>query len=370
MTDIACSELIAEVEAAAKAGAPAQRARMLQELTDLFRASAARLKPAQIAFFDAILLRLIERNDVRTLIRTSTALAGLEPAPVETVRHLALHKHDAVAVPLLTHAASLPDDDLVQIICDRGQRHLVAIASRPQLSEDITSLLLKRAGKETARVLVKNLGARFTPKAYAALVTIAERDDVVAEAAGLRPDLPAPLLAELLAKTSDTVRTRLLKAAPVPLREKIKAIIETVADAAPRPLRAADDHSDALLMVEGLNRVGKLNDSTVNRFAIRRELPNVVASLATLSGAAIASIAPMMDDTRCEGMLIACRAARLNWQTTISVLSNRNVPKPSKEQLDMAREMFEMLNLSAAQYTMRHEPPTPVTGQLAREASR
>jgi uncharacterized protein (DUF2336 family) len=370
MTAVACSELITEVELIAKNGTPERRARMLRALADLFRSSAGRLQPAQIRVFDDVLLRLIERSDARMLASVSAILAGLEPAPAETVRRLARHEDDAVAAPVLARAASLADDDLVQIVCERGQRHLLAIAGRPSLSAEITTLVLKRAGKDTARTLVKNPGARFTEKAYATLIDIAERDETVAEGAGLRPDLPAALLAELLAKTTDTVRARLLKAAPATLRERIRSAIDATAAAqAPRAATSPVGYADALRMVEGLNRIGKLNDSTVNRFAMRRELINVIASLAALSGAGVEVIAPLMEDAQCEGVIIACRAARLNWQTAVSVLNNRCAAKPSQEQLEMGREMFETLNLSSAQYTMRFEPPVPASAGRSREAS-
>src|SRR5262249_42114213 len=160
MSAVACSELIAEVELIAKSGTPERRARMLRGLADLFRLSAGQLQPDQITVFDDVLLRLIERSDARTLASLSATLAGLQPAPAETVRRLARHEDDAVAAPVLARTVSLADDDLVQIVCERGQRHLLAIAGRASLSADITSLLLKRAGKDTARALVKNPGAR------------------------------------------------------------------------------------------------------------------------------------------------------------------------------------------------------------------
>ena len=369
MTAIACSELIAEVELIAKNGPPERRARMLRELANLFQSAAGRLQPAQLRIFDDVLSRLVERSDARALAGISASLAGLEPAPAETMRRLARHEDEAVAGPVLSRTASLADDDLVQVICDRSQRHLLAIAARPSLSEDITSLVLKRAGKEAARVLVKNPGARFTDKSYPALLAIAERDETVAEAAGLRPDLPATQLAELLARTTETVRARLVKMAPAPLRETIRsAIYATSGEKPPREADAPADYADALVMVEGLNRIGKLNDSAVNRFAMRRELTNLVASLAVLSGTTVEVIEPLMDDERCEGVIIACRAARLNWQTAVAVLNNRRAPKPSKELLEMGKEMFETLYLSSAQYTMRFEPPMRASAKLVREA--
>jgi hypothetical protein len=66
---------------------------------------------------------------------------------------------------------------------------------------------------------------------------------------------------------------------------------------------------------------------------------------------------PLMDEESGSGLLIACRASRLNWQTTFAVINNRRVPPLSKQQLDQAREVFEMLYVSSAQYTIRFEPP-------------
>jgi len=106
-----------------------------------------------------------------------------------------------------------------------------------------------------------------------------------------------------------------------------------------------------------LNHGGKLNDSTVNRFAIRREYPNVIAALSLLSGGTVEVIAPLMEEESGSGLLTACRASRLNWQTTLTVINNRRVPPLSKQQLDQAREVFEMLYVSSAQYTIRFEPP-------------
>jgi hypothetical protein len=120
--------------------------------------------------------------------------------------------------------------------------------------------------------------------------------------------------------------------------------------------------SDAHAAVAVLSRTGKLNDSTVNRFAIKQEHANVVAALVLLSGASVETIAPLIDETGGEGLIIACRASRLNWQTTSAVLNNRRVPPLSKQQLDQAKEIFDMLFVSTAQYTIRFEPPGASAG--------
>jgi Uncharacterised protein conserved in bacteria (DUF2336) len=130
-----------------------------------------------------------------------------------------------------------------------------------------------------------------------------------------------------------------------------------------------DDLTEARAAVIALNKTGKLNDSSVNRFAIRREYPNVIAALSLLSGAPVEIIAPLMNEEGGSGLMIACRGSRLNWQTTQAVLNNRRVPPLSKEHLEQAREMFEMLYVSAAQYTVRFEMPArPGTEKVATTA--
>jgi hypothetical protein len=140
------------------------------------------------------------------------------------------------------------------------------------------------------------------------------------------------------------------------LRERILAELNGIKSQPEPQVQDPQDLGDANAAVAALSRIGKLNDSTVNRFAIRREYANVIAALALLSGATVETIAPLMHETGGEGLIIACRASRLDWQTTLAVLNNRRVPPLSKQQLEQAKEMFEMLFVSTAQYTIRFEP--------------
>jgi hypothetical protein len=142
-----------------------------------------------------------------------------------------------------------------------------------------------------------------------------------------------------------------------------------VLDSVPAPVvpttttAASNDYAEAKAAVVVLNKSGQLNDSSVNRFAIRREYPNVIAALTLLSGATVEIIAPLMEEESGNGLIIACRGSRLNWSTTTAVLNNRRVPPLAKEQLAQAKEMFEMLYVSSAQYTIRFEPPVKAAAQ-------
>ncbi len=363
MTAIALAELTAEVDAAVRDGTPARRARMVEQFAAFFLAHAERLSSQQLNLFDNVMARLASRADARSLVELSTALADVIPAPEQTMRSLACHDNPAVAAPALTSEA-LSDAELIEMARHCGQQHLLGITRRKRLSEALTDMILKYAGKDATRALVRNAGARFSPAGYASLLATAERDDVVAESLGLRPDVPADTLQSLLAKTTEIVRARLLKGSPPAMRERMQAALMAIPPVNQKPA-GHDDLAEARAAIIALNKLGKLGDSSVNRFAIRREYPNVIAALSLLSGASVDIIAPLMEEESGHGLIIACRGSRLNWQTTQAVLNNRRVPPLPKEHLEQAREMFDMLYVSSAQYTIRFEMPAGPSGRAA-----
>ena len=361
MSAAAPAELIDELEVVLKDGSSERRLRTLQRLSELLLCSAKRLSSSQIGVFDDVLLRLLDCVGIRALSELSIALADLGAAPEQTVRRLAGHDNPSVAGPLLARSPILQDADLIEIANNRSQQHLVAVSSRQNLSEGITDVILKLAGKDASRVLARNPTARFSSRGFAVLLAAAGRDETIAESLGLRPDLPTATLQGLLSRVTETVRARLLKSASAELKEKIRLELDSI-DARAEPLpQDPKDHSAAHAAVAALSRIGKLNDSTVNRFAIRNEHANVVAALSLLSGGTVETIAPLMNEPNSETLLIACRASRLNWQTTLAILNNRPVPPPSKPEIEQAKQLFEMLFVSTAQYTIRFEPPVRPT---------
>ena len=50
-----------------------------------------------------------------------------------------------------------------------------------------------------------------------------------------------------------------------------------------------------------------------------------------------------MSDDDCEGLVMACRASRLNWQTTLAILSNRSGARLSFAERERAQRIFETL---------------------------
>jgi uncharacterized protein (DUF2336 family) len=354
MTTAPSAVLIAELEGAVKGGSSARRIQMLRQVTDLFLSDADRLNEAQIGVFDDVLVRLIERMESRTLAQLSATLSKSDLAPKEIVRQLAYHEEASVAVPVLSRSIRLSESDLIEIANTRGQQHLLAISNRATLNEPVTDALLKRGNSQVSHALANNTGARFSEQGYSTLVEHAEKDGALAEKLGLRLDIPINMLRELLSKATAAVRARLLKAAPVEMRERIQQAIDAIAAQIGIEVPKAVDYTQSEAIVLALNRAGKLGDQTINRFAIQGEYSNIIAALSLLSTVPIEAVEPLIRNPRPDGLIVACKASRLNWSTTVMILRNRpNCAPLSKQELEEGQESFETLSLSAAQRTIR-----------------
>ena len=103
-----------------------------------------------------------------------------------------------------------------------------------------------------------------------------------------------------------------------------------------------------------LSKTGKLSDSAVNRFAVHRERENLVAALSLLATVAIETIESLMEESDGYGLMVTCRASRLNWQTAVAVISNRSCARRfGGQELEQLKAAYEALCLSVAQRTIR-----------------
>ena len=329
---------------------PEHDARIFGEVTDLFLSNVGRLGDSQIAAVDGVLAHLIARVDATTVIQLSEALATIDRAPRQTIRQLAFHEQPQVAAPVLRSSSCLSEADLLEIVKSRGQQHLLAICDRKTLNEALTDALMRFGDVNVSNALARNTGARFSECGYATLVGRAERDEGLAEKLGVRLDMPGSLLRELIGKVADVVRARFLTAQRPVVRGKGSAAAAGQGSVA----RKAIDYTQAQSEVVALNRTGKLNDSIVNRFAVRGEYTHVVAALALKADVKVEAIEPLLEPDRVYGLIVACKAARLSWSTTTMIVRNRpNCPPSTDRELEQCVAVFESLLLSVAQWTIR-----------------
>lgn len=338
--------LITELDAAVKAGSPERSDRMLRQVTSLLLSNVDRLGESEMGVLDDVLVRLMGPAEAGALLQLSEGLCKIDLAPREAVRKLAFHSDPSVAAPVLKHSGRLSDQDLIEIVGTLSQQHQLAICERKMLSEALTDALMRRGDAGISNALAHNPGAKFSECGYATLVGRAERDESLTEKLGLRLDLPAALLRQLLVMATDVVRARFLTASrPVPQAKPA---------ATPVKAQPKQDYSKVMDRVAELGRTGKLNNSAVNRFAAHGDYVSVMAALAFKADVKVEVIEPFLESDRLYALVVTCKAARLDWSATRMIIHNRpNCPPATRREFEQAHEIFEGLILSIAQWTVR-----------------
>jgi len=333
-----------EIEAAI-GGSTAKCIETARRVTDLFLASAGHYDGEQVELFDSVLERLVKAIELRSIVDISARmaladmsaqLAPIAQAPPTVIRQLAGNDEISIAAPVLQESARLGDDDLIEIAQSKSEQHLLAISGRWWLKEAVTDALLSRRFPSVSRRVVGNPGARISAGGFAIIVTQAEKDPDLAVEAGIRVDLPSELRQQLLNKASEAVRTKLLSRAPPHLFEEIRSAIATATASADREMSRVRDFAAARQFVAKLNKKGELDEAMLAGFARQKKYEETVVALAALSNTTIEVIRPLMQSLRDDGLLVACRAAELGWETTAAVLECR-YSTGSMDAIELAR---------------------------------
>jgi uncharacterized protein (DUF2336 family) len=187
--------LIADLETVLGQAPESWTSTALRRLTDLFLSGAEHYTSDQVAVFDDVMCRLIDKVGRPLLVELSAKLAPIDNAPVKVIGSLARHNDNSICGPILEKSKALPDLDMIEI-ADKARRDitpLIKMAGRAQLSEAITDVLLKRGNATIQRRIIDNTGARVSEAGFARLVTGVNGDKDLATAIAAREDLPAEL---------------------------------------------------------------------------------------------------------------------------------------------------------------------------------
>src|SRR5262249_24738276 len=257
------------------------------------------------------------------------------------------------AGPVLKDSQRLSSPDLVQIASVKSQEHLLAISQRAEIDETVTDVLVDRGNSAVAREVAVNSGARFSETGFATLVKRAEHDDVLAELAGRRADVPPQLFARLLAEATATVKAKLMASLQPEAADEVTRTLDKVT----RELQAqclGRDYGAALDRMKLVQADGRLDESIILESAKAGQFEETAAALALLCSAPIELIDQIMQSNRIDALLIPCKAGGLGWPAAKAVI--RLTPAQgatSEPAFETAKKDYANLSLGAAQRIIR-----------------
>jgi uncharacterized protein (DUF2336 family) len=202
-------KLLEKFDAVARRGADASKDDVLDLLVDLF---AARGEGMSAATLDSCLDLLFVASSWATAPARTKALARLVHLPATPSSRLLAWAAGPIetAEPVLRHARHLTSADLLRVLVEASPAHLRAAASRSELPESVTDLILLRGDREAILLLALNRSARLSRSSFNALAAMAQSNTAMRDALIRRSDLPGRVVEKLWPSLDGDLRARLI----------------------------------------------------------------------------------------------------------------------------------------------------------------
>jgi uncharacterized protein (DUF2336 family) len=117
---------------------------------------------------------------------------------------------DSVSLPILNFSPVFTDQDLCEIIRVGGPIRQVAIASRPMLSERVTTTIVEHGVEKAVQTACANDNASFAEKTLQTVVERFAKSEAVLSAVAYRQALPLAVTEKLINVVSDQLRDHLI----------------------------------------------------------------------------------------------------------------------------------------------------------------
>jgi len=312
--------IIDELEGMFSTKSVGQQADVLRRVTDLFLSGADDYDGEQLEAFDSVLTHLSRQIETIARVTIAERLAIHPRAPAGLMEQLAADEAIDVARPVLVNCKNLPESTLIETAKSRGQAHLLAIAGRDSVPEEVTDILVERGNSAVALSVVQNRGARFSEAGYSRLSTRSEAEEGLAVGLFERDDVPRQHLVKLFSNASESVR-RKLETIDRRRADDIRKIVNEVTTTLQSHSRAASrDYRDAQALVHTLKNNDQLDERKLKEFAEARKFNETAVGLSLLCDLPVEIIERGMAADHPEMLLIFARALDLEWSTTRAIL--------------------------------------------------
>jgi hypothetical protein len=329
-------------------GTEESRTRALWHATDML--IAGRYSSEEVATFGDIIGRLADEIEITARAELASRLARFNRSPVNVIQKLAFDDDIAVAGPVLRESEQLDSETLVTSASTKSQQHLLAIAVRKSLDEDVTDVLVTRGNSGVVNTAVTNSGARFSDFGFLHMVKRAEGDSILAENLGLRRDIPRHLFQQLIAKASDDVKERLQQERPNMVDQIQSSVTDVAGELQSKFGPASRSYYVAKRVVTAQHRLGNLNETSIFDYARLHRIDEVTIGLSLLCALPGDVIERALFDRNRETLLILAKALDFSWSTTMSLLFlGAKDHRLTAQELNDAEREFNRLTVETSQ---------------------
>lgn len=326
---------------------------LLREVTDMFMvAPPDALSGVEVEYFGDIMEKLAFELEMKVRKRLSETLSTVDAAPHELVNRLANDEIE-VARPMLMKSGVLRDADLMNLIKQSSQEHLLAVTMRTRVSEPVADALVEKGNDAVLGSLAGNAGAALSRGALETIVTRSENNEAMQETVVTRPDLPADLMRKMYAHVSSALREHILSTG-IDIDESLVDGILAEGQSWTDPDQKEDLVTAAERFIGRKEQLHQLNTSLLLKLMREGKILEFVAGIARLCKLDFKTARQTINDKSGEKLAIVCRALEID-NKTFSELIDLTDPDGRRSDTDKAEliGVYGRITAESAQRAIR-----------------
>jgi uncharacterized protein (DUF2336 family) len=230
------------------------------------------------------ILRLLARDAAEQVRRALAVTLKASPIIPRDVANRLARDIESVAVPMLNFSPVFSDEDLAEIVRVGGPVRQCAIARRPVLSEEVTTVISETAVQEAVNAACENEGASFSERGLQNVIDRFAASETVLASIALRNALPASVTERLVTLVTGELRERLVNSHGLTPQTALAVAIGTRERASLDLVEQAARAADLPAFVAHLRRGQRLTASLLLRALANGQMTFFEWGLADLSG--------------------------------------------------------------------------------------
>lgn len=313
--------LLADVELLKKAPLPEVRQTIAEKICQYFNEGVFEDEEQRIA---CDIIRLLSKDvELRVRRALSENIKNNPNLPHDVALAFAQDEID-VAVPILEFSSVLTDGDLIEIVRSvELVGKLSAVARRKNLSQTVSSTLVRKYKEEVVEVLFSNNSARISDECFFVALEEFRNSRTVLGVLAERGDLSLSVIEKMITYTSGKMKEMLeekYRLTEKQAQELARDARETATlgllydPAEANPLHMAEremQRKKTEQLVKALHREGRLTQSIVLRSLCEGNLAFFEIAMATLAGVPVSNARTLIRDVNPMALDSLCRRAMM-----------------------------------------------------------
>ncbi len=337
----------------AKETSSEKRRELLRQITDVFLASPEQRSDKESAIFDEIVGAVA--SDLETQVRIELARkVAVSRAPLQrTAKRLAMDVIE-VARPVIERSRALSESDILEVIQQKSQDHMMAVTKRPDIGEKVSSILVSKGEDRVLVSLLENKTARMNRETYERVADRAQNNPVLHAPFVRNQHMPLDLLNSVYLKVEHDLRREIMRKVHGVSPQELEAALEASRNHLSSAYGALpDDYQQQRDYVEGLDKTGALKPPVLVKLLRENKKTAFLIAFAQLVDIEFDLGRRLVEGKDLDALAMLCRGAGFDrglFVTICLLIAGEAYGMSKAEQFG---QLYEQVPVAAAQRALR-----------------